>query len=270
MSRRTSNSKGYIYSPQSAQRICWNLTLKRRKQLRRGNAPTGSSMSRTPMLLWKSVSFGRKPIIKSTFAHLNGSESTSISTGWGSEASFWLVGQWSSGRQAESTHKAQMIKSKACFWSRIKESIVCTLRWRQSRSLAHNRLVVVSGRLGYICKEYTWWSVPGTSTVVNCARLYSCRAGKTPSCRESSSEIMFRTSVGQVWFCEITRPHCGDIDRPFRTSLISPGGDCRMKLEAACMRSIEFIVAKCVGRSLFGTGNGHWENRHSHLRYLLH
>ena len=44
--------------------------------------------------------------------------------------------------------------------------------------------------------ERTWCWCPGTSAVVNCARLYSRSAGRIPVCRVSSSEMMFRTSVG--------------------------------------------------------------------------
>jgi hypothetical protein len=81
MSQRTNNSRDYICLLQSAQRICSIQLLKRRTQLRHGNAPTGSSVLKTPTLLWKIVRFGWQLIAIPTLAYLNGSESASISTG---------------------------------------------------------------------------------------------------------------------------------------------------------------------------------------------
>lgn len=125
----------------------------------------------------------------------------------------------------------------------IQESFFTLRRIALTSRFTDNWLVIsVSMNASHLGQNNrTWWLVSGTSTTVNCSMLYSLKAGWMPSCSKSSSEIMLRIS-GRAWLRGMLyESKIQGFTIPFSTSLISPGGDWRRKLEAARMRSFASI-----------------------------
>lgn len=140
------------------------------------------------------------------------------------------------------THQRKMVKPEARPRPGVPEPITRIIRAvfirRHPRRVADNTLRprhlsicdLRRARGGWDALTWCWW--PGTSAVMNCARLYSRNAGCTPSWRMSSSEMMLRTSVAVCSAGLRRRDQLLGVV-PLRTSLISPGGDCNRNFEAA-------------------------------------
>jgi hypothetical protein len=87
-----------------------------------------------------------------------------------------------------------MIETKRLLGSGIQEALFVLVA-RNSGSFTDNDLRDVNIVPSRQCTPIpTWSSLPGISAVMNCAKLYSLRAGKIPDCSDSSFAMMFRTS----------------------------------------------------------------------------
>ena len=95
------------------------------------------------------------------------------------------------GRAHQWTHESQMVEFERRPRARVAEPLGRTLHAPRVADDHLRPLVSMRGRRTH---TRTWCLCPGTSTVTNCATLYSSRAGWMPSCSDSSSEMMFRTS----------------------------------------------------------------------------
>lgn len=95
-------------------------------------------------------------------------------------------------------YQAQMVECETGFGPRIEETFLSIFRCLSLSSYTDNGLNPndISRKLrGESVYTLTWCFVSGTSTVMNWARLYSLRTGRTLSCSVSSSDIMFLTSI---------------------------------------------------------------------------
>jgi hypothetical protein len=96
------------------------------------------------------------------------------------------------------TYQSQMIKSKARLRPWIYESLFTfIIIIGQPGGFADDALRNCFGpspRMKVKSQRFTRWSCPGDPTVMNCSKLYSRRAGCTPTCSSSSRLMILRTS----------------------------------------------------------------------------
>ena len=98
----------------------------------------------------------------------------------------------------ECTCQSQVIESERCLGAWIQEAFFPFATVLYPCDVTDDGLkeaVTRRDRMKESEWRLTWWSASGTSTRMNCARLYSRRAGRRPSSRISSSLTMTRTST---------------------------------------------------------------------------